>query len=360
MKRVLFLTNVPSPYRVEFFNLLSNYCDLTVLYQKARSSERDKKWTAKSSGNYKIVFLKGKSVNSDSAICFEVTRYLKKDKYDHIIICGVSSPTEILALIYCRMKHIPYELEGDGAFYQDGNILKHYLKKFMMSKALLAFSTCNNHFEWYVSNGVNPSVIKKYPFSSIHKKSIKLITAEMRKEKKRKLHLQEEKILITVGQFIERKGFDLLLQAVKDFDDNIGIYLIGGKEIEEYHNIIKNYKNKKHIHFIDFLTSEELSQYYEAADLFVFPTREDIWGLVINEAMAYNLPVITTKRCNAGLELVEEGKTGYLVEANDIKALRNAIEKSFNMEFDSNAIYKKILKYTLETMTQAHIKYLKL
>ena len=57
------------------------------------------------------------------------------------------------------------------------------------------------------------------------------------------------------------------------------------------------------------------------------PTREDIWGLVINEALAYGLPTITTERCVAGLELIEDGVNGLLVPVGDVEALHQAMEK---------------------------------
>ena len=53
-----------------------------------------------------------------------------------------------------------------------------------------------------------------------------------------------------------------------------------------------------------------------ASDLFVLPTREDIWGLVINEAMSFGLPIITTRKCIAGTELITDGENGYLLEAD--------------------------------------------
>ena len=77
--KVLFLANVPSPYRVEFFNALSTDCDLTVLYQLYRSSERDTQWTAQASGTYRQVFLRGKATAVDKAFCPGVTAWLKKE-----------------------------------------------------------------------------------------------------------------------------------------------------------------------------------------------------------------------------------------------------------------------------------------
>ena len=56
----------------------------------------------------------------------------------------------------------------------------------------------------------------------------------------------------------------------------------------------------KNVYFIEFKKSEELNEYYKAADIFVHPTREDIWGLVVNEAMAKGLPVVTTNNVLQG------------------------------------------------------------
>ena len=63
--KVLFLTNIPSPYRVDFFNEIGKYCDLTVLFEKGFSNERDTSWKNYSFDNFKGIFLKGKSIKTD-------------------------------------------------------------------------------------------------------------------------------------------------------------------------------------------------------------------------------------------------------------------------------------------------------
>ena len=113
--RILFLANVPSPYRVAFFNTLSRSCRLTVLYQLHASAERDEKWTAAQEGDYETVFLKGKATDVDKALCPGIISWLEKG-WDAIVICGNSSPTELLAISWCKLRRIPYCLEGDGAF----------------------------------------------------------------------------------------------------------------------------------------------------------------------------------------------------------------------------------------------------
>ena len=100
--------------------------------------------------------------------------------------------------------------------------------------------------------------------------------------------------------------------------------------------------------------------YYKAADLFVFPTREDIWGLVVNEAMANGLPIITTNKCVAGLELVKEGENGYIVPVEDEEALYQKIilllSDDDKQELFANNSLRNIRKYSVEAMAVAHMK----
>ena len=95
----------------------------------------------------------------------------------------------------------------------------------------------------------------------------------------------------------------------------------------------------------------------------VLPTREDIWGLVVNEAMAAGTPVITTNKCIAGVELIEDGKTGYIVLVEDEVALayriKEILENTDQTLMMRNNCLKKIRKYTFESMVQRHIDVLK-
>ena len=81
----------------------------------------------------------------------------------------------------------------------------------------------------------------------------------------------------------------------------------------------------KNVHFVEFMPKEQLWKYYQMADFLVLPTRYDSWGLFVNEAMANGLPVITTRQCAAGLELIVDGENGYLVNADDVPSLTEKI-----------------------------------
>ena len=96
-----------------------------------------------------------------------------------------------------------------------------------------------------------------------------------------------------------------------------------------------------------------------ASDLFVLPTREDIWGLVINEAMANGLPVVTTDRCIAGRELVANGENGYLVPAEDPDELRKRMREILGDDGLRQRMQKanigKMQDNTMENIVKSHI-----
>lgn len=164
-------------------------------------------------------------------------------------------------------------------------------------------------------------------------------------------------MILAVGQFIQRKGFDILMRAAVTLNDEVGIYIVGGEPPEEYIKF-KNRYCLNNVYFAGFKTKTELSEYYRAADLFVHPTREDIWGLVINEAMAYSLPVITTDKCVAGVELVETGSNGYIVPGEDVFGLNKAIVNALNNKYikDIEALnMAKMDQYTVNRMADQHM-----
>lgn len=184
---------------------------------------------------------------------------------------------------------------------------------------------------------------------------------EIYRQKARKiLDVEEPAVCLFVGRFCKEKGINLLLNILPQLNKSIGYYFVGGKIDCATQRFINDH-NLNNVHVVDFKTQEELSVYFRVANLFVLPTLHDVWGLVISEAMAYGLPIVTTDLCGAGLELVEEGKNGLLCRADDKMSLKNALEKVMQMDLNHLGFqsYKKIQRYTIENMALAHFNYFK-
>ena len=359
--KVLFLTNIPSPYRVDFFNELGKLCDLTVVFERFSSSERDASWKNYKTEHFKPIMLKGLKRGVANAICLDVIKHLKKNVYDHIIVSNFTSVTGMLAISWMRMRRIPYWLESDGGFAKDGVGFKEKLKKFFVKGAKGYFSTAEEHDKYYLRYGAQSGRIHRYPFTSLYDRDI--LDAPVSREQKMclrsKLGITADKVIVAVGQMIHRKGFDVLIKAVAHLPSDIACYIIGGEPIGEYTELIEAH-GLNNVHFVKFLKKSELEQYFLAADVFVLPTREDIWGLVVNEAMAKGLPVVTTDRCIAGLELIHTSEAGEIVPVDDAVLLAKAIENVLN-QWNSgagNIVLERIRGYSLEKMAKRHMEVL--
>lgn len=340
---------------MKYFEQLGEQADLTVAFERSMSSERDSSWRKYDFRHFRGMIGRGLNYKYDSALSMAPLRILKKEKFDWVIIGNALSLSGFLEIRYLKRKKMDYWIEGDGAFIaQEEKTHKSALKRFLLTGAKGYFSTCDNHDLYYKKYGVSEDRIFRYPFSSIEEKDVLTapVSPERKRELREKLGMAERYIVITVGSFIHRKGFDLLLQAAEQLEKEVGIYFVGGTAPEKW-------KKLPHTHFLPFQEWEQLKDYYDAADVFAFPTREDIWGLVVNEAMSRGLPVITTARCNAGLELIENGKNGYIIPTEDVGELVQKIRKVLyedDREQMGVAALSRIRKYTIEEMVQSHLE----
>lgn len=358
--KVLFYTNIPSPYRVAFFNELGKHCELTVIFETASSKERDDAWKVFEFKNFTGIILKGIYTRVDAAFCPGIIKYLKKNEYDHIVVTQLASLTAVWMVAYMRIRGITYCYEGDGGFVGSTKGLKALLKKFIIGNASFCLSTSNEFDKYCLAYGANK--IYRYSFTSVANKDVLYCPVEKdnRRLQKEKIGIKEEYAIISVGQFIYRKGFDVLLEACRFLPYNVGIYIVGGKPTEEYLEIQRKW-DLQNVHFVDFMSKEKLMEYYKASDLFVLPTREDIWGLVINEAMSCGLPVVSTQKCIAALEMVRNGENGYVVPVDDALAVRKAVETILESEKLQNKMSYMALqtvreRYTIENMAREHIQ----
>ena len=333
-KRVLYLTNIPSPYRVEFFNELTKYMDVTVAFELRNAKNRDEAWQSGENYKFKAVF-----------------------KNDVIEVGGYATPTGMAAILYLKAKKIPFYLNCDGGFIGDDSLFKKKVKTFFIGSATYYLSTGVGADKYLMHYGAKKERIYHYSFSSLREEDIEE-AVKKRDEKvslRNKIGLAEKNMIVFVGSFIHRKGIDILLKACTNMEDT-AVVLIGGSDISAYKDMVSE-KLKEHIYPVGFKNKEEMKKYYQAADLMVLSTREDIWGLVINEAMAQGLPVVTTNRSLAGLTLVKNGENGYIVPVEDIKATKEAIEKILDggsaAEFGRKSL-EKISNYTIEQMAAEH------
>lgn len=359
--RILYITNLPSPYVVDYLNELGKLCQLTAVFECSKSTERDKSWQDYKFNHFEGHILNGIRCGVDKAISPGIIKYLRKNVYDGIIVANMCTPTGILATTYMKMRGIPFVLESEGGMAKDGKGIKERIKKFVLSGASLYFSTGYVGDEYFVAYGAPQDRIAHFPFTTLYNDEIlkQPLHEKEREAIKNELGCKSDFIILTIGQFIYRKGMDIIMKACKDLSFPCNVYFVGGEPTEEYKRLQNEY-GLNNLHFIPFADKETIKKYYKAADVFVLATREDTWGLVIPEAMSSGVPVISTDACVAALCLVKNGENGFVIPSEDSDALKARLSELQSdpalRQYMMKNNLEKMQGYSLETMAQRQIE----
>ena len=131
--------------------------------------------------------------------------------------------------------------------------------------------------------------------------------------------------ILFLGNVIERKGLHTLLEAVGNQKSKVKLNVIGSLTSEpEYVKRLQAYVSTNNlssfVYFHGALDNEPLSEMLKQAHVLIVPSSYEGFGIVYLEGMGFGLPAIGTMAGAAG-EIIEHGKTGYLIEPNDSKTL---------------------------------------
>lgn len=138
-------------------------------------------------------------------------------------------------------------------------------------------------------------------------------TRELRPQIRQQLgYTDEQQVVLFVANELGRKGFGPLLQALAQLQDSrLRLLVVGRVTPAAYQSQIERLRLTDQIQFTG--PSSDVAPYYAAADVFALPTQYEAWGLVIVEALACGIPVLTSRLAGAA-SAVQEGITGELLD----------------------------------------------
>ena len=86
MKKILYMTNLPVPYKIDFFNELGRNMNLTVVFERRTASDREDSWLSSSFLNFNAVFMDGKEYGNEAAFCPEICSIIKKESMMKLLL----------------------------------------------------------------------------------------------------------------------------------------------------------------------------------------------------------------------------------------------------------------------------------
>lgn len=347
VKKVIYISNVEVPYRIEFFNQLAKQCDLTVLYEKDDSNERNKKWMQSVKKNYRVEYLNGKRVVGDNYFSFKILKYIFS-KPDVIVIGCYNSPVQMFATILMRIFRVKYIINLDGEPYLDGNPLKVMMKKFFLNGAT-HYLVAGNIAAKKLGKIINENRITMYPFSSLTRTEINSNICDCNDKR--------ESVLV-VGQYYEYKGLDIAARAARMLP-NVKWKFVGMGKRKDAFIKEQNIADCSNIEVIPFLQKENLYEEYRKCKVLVLPSRQECWGLVVNEAASIGTPIVSTWGSGAAVEFLKDSEYERFLansgNADDLaKKVQLCLERN-NTEY-CKYLLKKSKQYTIESCVQKHIE----
>lgn len=348
MKRVLYISNIEVPYRVEFFNQLARHCILTVLYESDSSGKRNENWAKSVKSNHEKIFLNGIKIKNESFFSFKIMKYIC-GHYDVIIVGCYNSPVQMFAILMMRLLHIPYILNIDGEVFLKEKGTKTALKKFFLRGAA-QYLVAGESVVREIEENTGCKNIIPYYFSSLTEKELKNNSAFSQAQNR-------NNTILVIGQYFEYKGLDIALKAAR-LNKALHYKFVGMGQRTELFIKEMGISEEDNIEIIPFLNKKELEREYKRCRMVVLPSRQECWGLVINEAASFGTPVVSTWGSGGGVEFLAQKYPQYLAEPGNPESLYQCIENVLreNDKEYSQYLVRKSRYYSIEKNVKAHLR----
>jgi glycosyltransferase involved in cell wall biosynthesis len=275
--------------------------------------------------NYKFIgkYRSNKPSGFWSLVVPELWTEIRSSDYDAIWLHGYNFAAYFVAFFAAKSKGIKIFFRGESHLelirgWLNSMIHKTFCKIFFRYiDVFLAIGTANKNY--YKSFGIDESNIFLVPYTIDNSRftiNKDLMSHELDKLKV-DIGLSNNPTIIFASKFMARKRPQDLLEAARILQkEGIGfnILFVGSGDLEDtLHDLVKEY-NLQNIFFQGFVNQTSLPLIYAASDIFVLPSINEPWGLVINEVMSCGLPIIIAKGIGAADDLVREGENGFTFE----------------------------------------------
>ena len=307
MKRIALIRSASSAvskrgYNIQEIGMAKELAKLGMQVDVFLISDRNETYSEKTGIEDRVTvhWLKGIKIPGQQGYYRDLNGILDKNNYDLIQALDDSQITTVLTSIYCKKKGIKFVL-WQGMYENYPEKYKRMLQ-YVFDWTLLKILRKNTKYCIAKTTSAKKYLEMK-GFSNITVIPVGLelenFANDITIDYKKKLDIPEnQSILLYVGKVEERRKPIFCMdvyQKVKEANNDCCLVYVGkGPMLEDVHNYVKE-KNIRDVHFIDRIPQNELPDLYSESSLFILPTRYEIFGMVLMEAMYFESPIITYK-----------------------------------------------------------------
>ena len=338
-RRLVIITEIIAPYRIPVFNALAqhNGIDLHVIFL-AETDSTQRQWRVYKDETrfpYEVLPAWRRRIGRHSFLLnWGVETALRRASPDFIVCGGYNYVASWRSMFWARRNRVPFGLwaESTNRDFRNCYALIEFLKTRFLRSCDAFVVPGKSSIAYLRSYGVAEEMIFTAP-NAVDTQFF----ARRAEVIRRKAAMNREalglpaRFFLFAGRLVPEKGIFDLLRAYGELSPearkDMGLVFVGDGPARSALLQCAAAINPGSIHLVGFSQREQLAAYYALADVFVFPTHTDPWGLVVNEAMACGLPVISSAAAGCAADLVESGWNGRVFTAGDVGQLACAMNE---------------------------------
>ena len=335
--RVAVVLPEPTPYRTGMLDRLAERpeLDLTVVY--AAHAVQQRAWEVEL--GHRAVLLDGRRVpgasrllRHDYPLSTGVFRALKDARPGVVVVSGWSTFASQATIAWCRRHGVPYVLlvESNERDARPGwrRAVKGAVVPAVVGGAAEVFVVGTLARESMLARGVDPErvsvVANTVDVERLAREAEEL--APRRDALRGEVGVEPEDVaVLSVARLALEKGLDTLVRAVHAAGDPRLVLLVAGSGPERERLASLADRLGVRLVLLPDVPWERIVERYVVADVFALLSRHEPWGVVVNEAAACGLPLVLSDRVGAAYDLLEDGRNGVLVPADDAAAAGAAL-----------------------------------
>jgi len=322
-RRVLLVTNIPTPYRMPLFNELADQLAAQGFGFKvvfAALGYQRRKWQIDLGScrfDHEVLgsaaFVLGGRESASFAYP-ELLRLLRRERPDVVIVFGYSlASLKVLAWHWwCRRPYIIWSGAIEGP-YEPASPARTLQRRLLVRAAAACIAYGSRARQYLLSLGATPGRVF-VAINTVDTRFFAEATAPLRTS-------APGPEILAIGDLSERKGVDLLLAAfarVAASRPESRLTLVGdGPERDALAARARDLNVAGQVRFLGYCQRADIPGHLARARCLAFPTRFDIWGLVLPEAMAAGVPCVVSVQAGAADDLIQDGVNGFRVDFTD-------------------------------------------
>jgi glycosyltransferase involved in cell wall biosynthesis len=377
MQRKLFRLAVVNSHPVQYFAPLYAYLsgdqdiEITAIYCSDSSLRggmdpgfgQPVTWNVDLLAGYRSIFLGRRARDRTprgffSLVCPEIWRELRTGGYDAVWLHGYAYAAYVLAFVAAKSRGIPVFVRSETHLGLAHRGWRRWLRDGVLRIAyrfvdgFLSIGSANR--EYYRALGMPEAKIFNVPFTVDNDRFMVAArrAAGRRNEIRRTYGLPLDRLVVLyASKFTRRKHPDDLVAAVARLRDDgvwVTLFLVGTGEMETELRAAVQRRGLDDTIFAGFVNQIELPFLYAASDVFVLPSENEPWGLIVNEVMCAGLPVIVSDEVGCVPDLVQDGINGAHMKAGDVDSLVAALKRVIANDENRRAMGRASLRIIKE------------